>query len=286
MRRRRLKVEDGIYHCISRITGGRYWLTDECKGMWCDQLRRVSQFCGVEVLTYTVLDNHFHLLVHVPPPVVLGDAEIVERYRALYPQRPKMVREVEVTLGGGGAQAEELRKRLLARMHDVSMFLKELKQRFTMWFNARHELYGTIWAERFKSILVENDASVLQTVGAYIDLNALRAKIVRKPEDYRWCGMSAAERGDGLARAGLISMARANGWMEARRMYRRFVYEACLRQVKDHPRRKTEVEDVNGIVADPCLAARQPSLSNGWVVGSRNFVRDQWPRSDSARPVR
>jgi REP element-mobilizing transposase RayT len=244
--------------------------------MWCDQLRRVSQFCGVEVLTYTVLDNHFHLLVHVPGPKDLNDAELIDRYRELYPHRPKLVKQVEATLSEGGTQAEELRARLKERMHDVSMFLKELKQRFTMWFNARHKLYGTIWAERFKSILVENESSVLRTVGAYIDLNALRAKIVKKPEDYRWCGWAAAERGDPLAQAGVICMARETTWAAARRRYQRFVYEAGLRQVKDQPHPTLRAEDIDSLAASPVLMTRQRSLSESRIIGSREFVRTQW----------
>jgi REP element-mobilizing transposase RayT len=244
--------------------------------MWCDQLRRVSQFCGVKVLTYVVLDNHFHLLVHVPRPMALTDRQLVERYQALYPHRPKLVQEVEATLGEGGTQAEELRARLRARMHDVSMFLKELKQRFTTWFNSHFKLYGTIWAERFKSILVENDPSTLRVVGAYIDLNALRASLAKKPEDYRWCGMAAAERGDPMAQAGLISILRASGWNEARRAYRRFVYEAGLRQMKDQPHETIDLENVDRVVADPCLMTRQRSLSDGWIVGSRSFIKTHW----------
>jgi REP element-mobilizing transposase RayT len=275
MRRPRLKVENGIYHCISRITGGHFWITEEGKGMWCDQLRRVSQFCGVEVLTYAVLDNHFHLLVRVPQPGRLTDAELADRYRALYPHRPKLVLKVEETLADGGSQAEEMRTRLLARMHDVSMFLKELKQRFTMWFNARNRLFGTIWAERFKSILVENDASVLRTVGAYIDLNPIRAKITTKPEAYLWCGMAAAERGDSLARAGLISLVRAKSWSEARKAYRRFVYDASLSPVKDRSRETMKVENDDELLAETFLMTRQPALSEGWIIGSPRFVGER-----------
>jgi hypothetical protein len=275
MRRPRLKVQDGIYHCLSRITGGRFWITDEGKGTWCDQLRRVSVFCGVEVLTYTVLDNHFHLLVRVPPAPSLSDDDLVERYRALYPHRPRLVGDVQETLAAGGAQAESLRVRLLARMHDVSMFLKELKQRFTRWFNARHKLFGTIWDGRFKSILVENDTSILRTVAAYIDLNPLRAKIVKKPEEYRWCGLAAADRGDPHARSGLVTLMHAVESTDALSRYRRFVYEAGLRQVKSTPHGTIDIEEVERVVKEPSLLARQKWLSEGWIVGSRSFVQAQ-----------
>lgn len=42
---------------------------------------------------------------------------------------------------------------LLARMNDVSAFMKALKQRFSVLYNRSHQRYGTLWADRFKSIL-------------------------------------------------------------------------------------------------------------------------------------
>jgi hypothetical protein len=241
--------------------------------MWCDQLRRVSQFCGVEVLTYAVLDNHFHVLVHVPMPRRLADGELVDRYRALYPHRSVLVQELEDTLREGGAQAEDLRRRLHARMHDVSQFLKELKQRFTVWFNSRHGLYGTIWDGRFKSILVEDDTSVLRTVAAYIDLNPLRAGLVERPEAFRWCGLAAAERGDPLARAGLAMVMKTKRWKETRVGYQHFVYQAGIRQVKARPHATIDVDDVEAAITEPSLMTRQRWFSESWVVGSTTFVR-------------
>ena len=43
----------------------------------------------------------------------------------------------------------------LGRMWDVSAFMKTLKQRFTQWFNKRHRRKGTLWEDRFRSVLVE-----------------------------------------------------------------------------------------------------------------------------------
>jgi len=99
-----------------------------------------------------------------------------------------------------------LRQRMLARMGDVSEFMKEFKQRFSKWYNIRHQRFGTLWAERFRSVLVEDRSRVLETVSAYIDLNAVRAGLVEDPKDYRHCGYAAAVAGDAKARAGLLSV--------------------------------------------------------------------------------
>ena len=56
---------------------------------------------------------------------------------------------------------------------------KELKQRFSRWYNKRMERFGTLWAERFTSVVVEDSTAALRTVAAYIDLNPIRAELAR-----------------------------------------------------------------------------------------------------------
>jgi putative transposase len=88
-------------------------------------------------------------------------------------------------------------------MGDVSMFMKELKQRFSIWYNKSHKRYGTLWAERFKSVLIEDTAGCLRTVAAYIDLNPVRAGIVKDPKDYRYCAYAEAVTENEEAKNGL-----------------------------------------------------------------------------------
>ena len=68
-------------------------------------------------------------------------------------------------------EKEHFRK--LMRMHDLSEFMNGLLKRFTRWFNRRHERTGTLWEDRFKSVIVENGFPA-RTVAAYIDLNPVR----------------------------------------------------------------------------------------------------------------
>lgn len=53
-------------------------------------------------------------------------------------------------------------------------------------------IFETLWAERFKSVLVEGFGNALETVAAYIDLNPVWAGIVEDPKDYRFCGYAEA----------------------------------------------------------------------------------------------
>ena len=49
----------------------------------------------------------------------------------------------------------EVAQRVRKRLFDLSFFMKELKQKFSMWFNLTHDHKGTLWEERFRSVLVE-----------------------------------------------------------------------------------------------------------------------------------
>jgi hypothetical protein len=55
-------------------------------------------------------------------------------------------------------------------MFDLSIFIKELKGGFAQWYNRRHARYGVLWADRFKSVLLEG-GEALAAVAAYIELN-------------------------------------------------------------------------------------------------------------------
>ena len=78
--------------------------------------------------------------------------------------------------------------------------MQAVKQRFSQWLNTRDERAGTLWEGRFKSVLVEGAGRTLATMAAYIDLNPVRAGIVREPGRYRWSGYGEAMAGRPLAR--------------------------------------------------------------------------------------
>ena len=113
--------------------------------------------------------------------------------------------------------------------------MKVVKQRFTQWFNKRHGRKGTLWEERFKSVLVE-DGRATRVISAYIDLNPVRAGMVEDPARYRWSAYGAAVGGDQLARAGIARtmelfaeevtyVVEALDWRKVAGMYRVILFE-------------------------------------------------------------
>jgi hypothetical protein len=88
-------------------------------------------------------------------------------------------------------------------MFDLSRFVQEFKQRYTQDYNRRHRRKGTLWEDRFHSVLLEPESRVLWKVAAYIDLNPLRAGLCVDPKDYRFGGYAGAVAGDARCLAGL-----------------------------------------------------------------------------------
>jgi REP element-mobilizing transposase RayT len=80
---------------------------------------RVAAFSGVEVLTYCVMSNHFHVLVRVPEAVNISDAELLRRYQILYPKptqyQTATIAQMAKDLAAGGEAAEAIRQRRFVR---------------------------------------------------------------------------------------------------------------------------------------------------------------------------
>ena len=151
---------------------------------------QVAAFSGVEVLTYCVMSVTIFMCLFVCRRRSISQTrELLRRYKFSTPAHPvsNSFRCFDgAELAAGGKAAEAIRQRLLVRMGDISQYMKALKQRFSVWYNRSHQRTGTLWNERFKSVLVEGRGNPLQTMAAYIDLNPVRAGLVKDPKDYRF----------------------------------------------------------------------------------------------------
>ena len=56
----------GCFHVVNRIYDRKYLLDTEGKDLLIKLVRAYEDVIGVEVLTFCIMDNHFHLLVRVP----------------------------------------------------------------------------------------------------------------------------------------------------------------------------------------------------------------------------
>ena len=195
------------YHCVSRVVNRDFVLGEAERDQLVEYMRIYERFGGLRVISYCIMSNHFHILVEVPQRPdnadLPNDTALVAKVQATLGDKPAVALEWELAhfRGQGNHEAAEaLREKWFSRMWNVSAFMKVLKQRFSQWFNGRHARRGTLWEDRFRSVLVEGRGQALRAMAAYIDLNPVRAKICDDPKDYRWCGYAEAIAGGKEAR--------------------------------------------------------------------------------------
>lgn len=63
--------------------------------------------------------------------------------------------------------------------------IQSLGRRYVQYINKLHKRTGTLWEGRFKSSLVSKDEYLL-TCSRYVELNPVRAKMVKHPKDFPW----------------------------------------------------------------------------------------------------
>jgi REP element-mobilizing transposase RayT len=267
---------------MSRVVGAEWLLDDVAKELLRKQMWALAEYCGMEIVTYALMSNHYHILLRVPERRSVGDAELLGLYRRLHPNlKPHQelaLRVVEQDMASNGDLAQRWREQQQRQMFDVSIFNKLLKMRFSIWYNRTHKRIGTFWAERFKSVLVES-GDALEEMAAYIDLNAVRAKMVSDPKDYRFCGYAEAVAGNPRARQGLM-LVHNEDWQRESESYRC----ALLGRMRDI--QETEESDDQETSTEPLatkgrlplrakLGCRIRYFADGVILGSELFVREK-----------
>jgi len=311
---------NGVYHVVSRVVDKDMKLGETERDYFIDLMHRYAAFCGVKLLSWVVMSNHFHLLVEVPPvdkekmspeevfqrlSCIWGD-EYMDKARALFKQC-KTEEEVRAFCD-----------KVTYRMGDLREFMKSIKQQFTKWFNRMHEREGTLWEGTYRSVIVEGDVPVevekgvedegnkggvaadyggssdgtgyevmsdaARIVAAYIDLNPVRAGMVKDPAHYRWSSYGAAVEGDRTARAGLARLW-SRDTESAMRAHRVLVFDAGSEEhVPEEgekskrvgiPREKVEevLRQGGKLPMKVLLRVKVRYLTAGAIIGSREFIR-------------
>jgi len=285
MRFPRIKIDSlkelAYYHLMNRIAGGEWLLGDEEKEVLRRQLWATAAYCGLTIVTYAIMSNHYHVVVKVPQRREVSDAELLQRYREFHPrqtkQQAKHLKEIEGDMAINGPKGKAWRERQLKQMFDISRFGALIDQRFSIWYNRSHNRKGTLWMGRFKSVLVE-DGDALRDIALYIDMNACRAGIVQDPKDYRFCGYAEAVAGVSRAREGLQHVF-STTWAETSERYRAHLLVMM---------KALAAQRGQGALSESSMPADEPPLSvgvrlncriryfiEGMALGSSAFVREK-----------
>ena len=261
-----------VYHVVSRTALPGYPIGEAERDFLLQTIRQLGQLFFVEVLGFCIMGNHFHLAVKVWPESEVDDQEVKRRYKAWY--------------GSAGYLSEDRIRACRSKWTDLSEYVKSLKQRFSRYYNKRRGRRGYFWAERYTSVLVQEGRTLVNLL-AYIDLNPVRAGLVGRPEDYRWCSLGhhlRTSHSDELLSVdfGLREWAKLKP-REIVRRYREFVYETGAvdvgkgavieeRIVRRERRRKYRISRVDR------FRHRTRYFTDAGIIGSKEFVGEVFDR--------
>ena len=276
-----------VFHVVSRVVDKRFIFEDQEKGYFLSLMRNLESYTGVEVLSYCLMGNHFHLLLHIPvKPKEISIKEIRKRMRFIYSE--KKVREFDSLIEekkslGINEFEDQFYNKQRARMFNLSSFMKEIKERFTKWYNPRVEREGTLWESRFKSLLVANEEGALLSVAAYIELNPVRAGIVDQPHEYRWCSYTEAVAGGKRARTGISKifgiLENSTSWEKASARYRGYFIHKGTSQ--GHRKKgfteefaNHQLQSGNELTDGEVFRTRMRYFTDGLVIGSKHYLEE------------
>ena len=335
--------ELAIYHVVSRVVDRRFVLGADQKEHFRMLMRMYERFTECRILSYCFMTNHFHLLLEVPEgcekgeALELSDEELLRRLGGLYSKTyvsgvAREIAEARALIAEryngaerldqaglaqnarmGERNLDEIHARYSYRMHSLSEFMKGFLQRFTRWFNRENGRRGTLWEERYKSVIVEGGLAC-RTIAAYIDLNSVRAGLVEDPADYRWSSYGEAVgggRGAGKARSGLVRALHghagregtARGWAQGgvAKEYRRILvstgteekeervtkgksYLAVIRKGMSKEEARAELARLGkdaerDLKIGKVVRCRVRYFTDGAVIGSKKFVNEVFSAS-------
>ena len=187
--------KEGVYHCFSRcvrraflygydaLTGRDF---SHRKAWLVNRLRKLGGIFAIDVCAYTVMENHYHVVVRTCPDRVAGwtDEEVARRWLTLFPR-------CWYSRGGGRRGVEEgirvlvrhperiaiLRKRLSS----LSWFMGRVNEYMARTANKEDEVKGRFWESRFKCQALLDEAAMVACM-VYVDLNPIRAGRAGTPE--------------------------------------------------------------------------------------------------------
>lgn len=82
---------------------------------------------------------------------------------------------------------------------DVHEGMRDLLSRYARHFNRRHGRSGHLFSERYRMVVIENDAHLLATI-RYIARNPIRAELTSTPGEWPWSSYSDLSTGAPTAR--------------------------------------------------------------------------------------
>jgi REP-associated tyrosine transposase len=123
----------------------------------------------------------------------------------------------------------------------LGQLMQSVGRRYVRYINQTYRRSGTLWEGRFKSAVVSRDEHLMQC-GRYIEMNPVRAGLVKGPSEYRWSSYRLRALGipDHLLDLDPWYTGLAEGAGERQKIYREWVSSSIPNEEWDRIRKATQ----------------------------------------------
>lgn len=152
----------------------------------------------------------------------------------------------------------------------VSLLFRDLGRDYVRQINKKYDRCGSLWQGRFKSSLVDSDSYCLACY-RYIELNPVRAGMVRKPQDYQWSSFAGNALGlrDPLITPHETWLSLAATQNDRQRAYKELFHTALNQQTVDEIR----LAQSKGLPTGTSAFKRRVEEALGITLGARTRGR-------------
>jgi hypothetical protein len=233
MRKPRIKFEnvEAIYHISNEIKEDLPNLTVNEQKKLETFLVEAAEFCQVEILAYSVYNRGYAVLIRIPAPLDISDttlANLVERYFG--DEKGKAFKEA--LENPHSLQYKELAEKYRGKLFDLHEFVRLFAPRCARFYNRQHGRSGSMWRQRFKSYVLEENEEILTNAIAFIFTRPVFINAVKDPAECKTSSWAKALKGDQTFRQILQKIIKETNWRSAKRKISSLfeVWSTCSRK--------------------------------------------------------
>jgi len=187
--------EVAVVHVMNRVVRRCFLLGDDAvtgknydhRKQWIeDELQKLAGAMGIDLLGFSILSNHFHLILRSRPDVVAlwDDTEVARRWLLVCPRRKNedgsAAEPIECELNSIRHDPDRLAQ-IRLRLSDISWWMWLLCQTIAMRANREDGETEKFWQSRYRAVRLMDEESLL-ACAAYVDLNPMRAALAETLE--------------------------------------------------------------------------------------------------------
>ena len=203
-----------FYHVIIKVPdntfgNSNYAFQAEHKRRLKDLFFWLEEIYELKCLCYTIMSTHAHFIICREKGL---ESKLSLKELAL---REQKYRGRKYPLDARSCEVRNFRFRL----NDLSDFMGNLQKRFTRWYNKQGDRSrrGQLFNHNFKSVLLKDTKSLIHCM-QYVEMNAVRAQMVKTPSEYEFTSWSDFNKknslGERLKRSFIYCLRKFNGGLQ------------------------------------------------------------------------